>query len=243
MLCDKCQYTNPSKATFCGKCGNKILTPKDNFDYNKHIKKIAVFFFILLTYIAAIHFINNKNSYLQMLLIDITFAAIILIFYFMDFSVINKQLQINGLKYSHIIVIIIIAPLFAVFISYIVNLLNQNIFDRTQTTYYEQFKDSPFPIILSIISIGLFPAIFEEIAFRGIIFNELTKITQLKSTIIISAILFTILHFSLISVFWIFPIGILFGYYRARYKTLWYGILGHFIYNSSIVLFEILQVS
>jgi membrane protease YdiL (CAAX protease family) len=72
------------------------------------------------------------------------------------------------------------------------------------------------------------------------VFNELSKITGIKSTIIISAILFTMLHLSLLSIFWIFPIGLIFGYFRAKYNTLWYGIIGHLIYNSCIVLIEII---
>ncbi|MBK6986473.1 MAG: CPBP family intramembrane metalloprotease [Bacteroidetes bacterium] len=69
-------------------------------------------------------------------------------------------------------------------------------------------------------------------------FNELQKITSVSATIIITTVLFTILHFSLISFLWIFPIGMLFGYLRAKNNSLLYGIIGHFIYNSSIVLIE-----
>ncbi|MEI7595727.1 MAG: CPBP family intramembrane glutamic endopeptidase [Bacteroidota bacterium] len=241
MECSKCQSQNPTKATYCGKCGNILVNSVESQDYNRNVKKISVFFFVLLAYIATINFIELNGNYIQTLLIDFIFAAIILVFYFIDTKSINKLIKFNKPKRLLLIKIIIFAPLFAILVSLIAGFLNQSIFDKSQITYYEQFIDSPAPIFFSILSIGLFPAIFEEIAFRGIVFNELTKITSIKSTIIISAILFTILHLSLLSTLWIFPIGLIFGYFRAKYRSLWYGIIGHFIYNSSIVLIEIIM--
>ncbi len=242
MICSNCQYQNPKNATFCGKCGKKVETVSDSFDYNIHVKRISIFFFTLLAYIAVLNYVKLGGDYIRTLLIDSIFALLILIFYFTDPSAINKLLRFNRPKKSLLIKIIIFAPLFAILISYIADALNQNIFDKSQTTYYQNFIDSPAPITLSILSIGVFPAIFEEIAFRGIVFNELTKITGIKSSIIISAILFTILHLSLLSALWIFPLGLLFGYFRARYKTVWYGIIGHFVYNSCIVIVEIITL-
>lgn len=243
MVCSKCQYQNPTKATFCGKCGNKLEISSENFDYNKNVKKISIFFFILLTYIAIIHFIKFDSNYIWTLLIDLIFATIIMIFYFINAKNLSNLLKFNRHRRKLLLIIIIIAPLFAMLVSFIANLLNQSIFDKNQIIYYEQFINSPAPIALSILSIGIIPAIFEEIAFRGIVFNELIGITGLKSTIIISAILFTILHLSLLSIFWIFPIGLILGYFRAKYRTLWYGIIGHLIYNSSIVLIEVITLA
>jgi membrane protease YdiL (CAAX protease family) len=241
--CSKCQYQNPTNATFCGKCGNKLGISLAKSDYNRNVKNISVFFFILLTYIAIIHFINFDANYIRTLLVDLIFATIIMIFYFINAKNLSNLLKFNRPKRKLLIIIVIIAPLFAMLVSFIADLLNQNIFDENQITYYEQFINSPAPIVLSILSIGIIPAIFEEIAFRGIVFNELIGIAGLKSTIIISAILFTVLHLSLLSIFWIFPIGLILGYFRAKYRTLWYGIIGHLIYNSSIVLIEIITLA
>lgn len=197
----------------------------------------------MLIYVAALHFAPLDGGYTQALLTDVFFAGIVVIFYLFNPGPINKLLKFNRPRKDLLLKIVLIAPLIAVLVSLTADLLNQSIFDRSQAAYYEVFIDSPAPLILSIISIGLFPAVFEELAFRGILFNELIKITSIKSAIIISAILFTIVHLSLISALWIFPIGLLFGYFRAKHKTLWYGIAGHFVYNSSIVLFEMITAN
>jgi len=241
MLCNNCQHKNQQKANFCGKCGSKINSPVATFDYNKYVKRISFLFFVMLAYVTIINFLDFGTNYIYTLLIDILFGIIILIFYLIDPISINKLLRLKRLKKHIIIKIMMIAPMVAALVSLIANFLNQSVFDRSQTTYYEHFIDSPAPILFTIISIGLFPAIFEEVAFRGILFNDLVKITRVKSSIIISAILFTILHLSLISILWIFPIGLLFGYFRAKYRTMWYGIIGHFVYNISIVAIELIN--
>lgn len=243
MQCSICNNLIPTNANYCGKCGNRIEDKSSQFDYNKHVKRTAIFFFVLLSYVSLLNFAEFGGDYIKTLVIDLIFAIIILIFYFIDSNETNKLFKFEMPKWTIIIKILIGAPLFAILVSFLTDLLNQSIFDKSQAAYYEHFLDSPAPVILSIISIGLFPAIFEEIAFRGIILNELTKITGIKSSIIISSILFTILHLSLLSIFWIFPIGLIFGYLRTKYRTLWYGILGHFVYNSSIVVIEIITLA
>ncbi len=240
MQCSYCEYQNPQKANYCSKCGKKIHIIVESNDYNKHIKKISFLVFALLAYLILVNFVHIGEGYINKLLINMAFAVIILIFYFIDLAQINKLFRFSKPNKSLLIKIIILAPLFAVLVSYIANLLNQNFSEINYVTYYERFSDFPAPFIFAVILVGIFPAIFEEIAFRGVVFNELSRITGLKSSIIISSILFTILHLSVLSIFWIFPIGLIFGYFRAKYRTLWYGIIGHFIYNVSIVLIEII---
>lgn len=242
MQCSTCHNHVPDHAIYCGKCGSKIEKPGDHSDYLKRIKKIAVFFFVLLGYIAVLSFTSFGSHYTETLILDLLFAAIILVFYLFNRKETNRLLRFDNPRWHVVLMIVLLAPMLALLVSFIADFLNESIFDTSQNAYYQHFLSSPAPLTLSIISIGLFPAIFEEIAFRGIIFNDLLKLTRLKSVIVISAILFTILHLSLISILWIFPMGLAFGYFRAKYRTMWYGIIGHFVYNSSIVLIEYLTL-
>jgi len=239
MECKKCKHTNHNKAKFCVKCGMMLKKTIVPYNYNTHVNKISIFFFTLVAFIVSLHFIDFEDDYLKVLLTDSIFAVIVILFYFIDFKAINELFRFKKLDKLVVLKIVIFAPLFALLVSLFVSYLNESVFEVWQVTYYETFRYSPAPLLLAIISVGVFPAIFEEIAFRGIIFKELTAVTRIKSTILISAVLFTILHFSLISILWLFPIGLLFGYFRAKYRTIWYGVIGHFVYNSSIVLIEL----
>ena len=48
------------------------------------------------------------------------------------------------------------------------------------------------------------------------------------------------MHLQIISLLWLIPIGLVFGLLRNKYNTLWYGVIGHFVYNFSITVYEFL---
>lgn len=237
MKCQKCQTENLKVYSYCNNCGSKIvIEPVDN--YHVSVTKTKVFFFILLGYIALLHFLKFNSTYIASLITDLIFAFIVVIFLALNFKNLKEVLIPKITSYKLVILISLSLCVLAFLVTHFADFLNKSVFDNNNSGYYEHYKDSPFPLLFCIISIAVFPALFEEIAFRGILFNELKNIMSVNATIIITTVLFTILHFSFISFLWIFPIGLLFGYLRSKYDNLIYGIIGHFIYNSSIVLIE-----
>jgi membrane protease YdiL (CAAX protease family) len=191
-----------------------------------------------LGYIALLHFLKFNSTYIISLITDLIFALIIIVFLLFNFKSLKETLIPKISNYKLLIIVSFSLCVLAFLVTHFADFLNQSVFNTNNSSYYEHYKDSPSPLLLCIISVGVFPAIFEEIAFRGILFNELKNIMSVNATIIITTVLFTILHFSFISFLWIFPIGFLFGYLRSKYNNLIYGIIGHFVYNSSIVLIE-----
>ena len=237
MKCLKCQTENTKAFSYCNSCGSK-LTAEPEVDYNISLTKTKVFFFTLLGYIALLHFVTFENTYIVSLITDLIFATIITTFFFLNYKKVMPVLTKGIGNFKLLAGLLVSLILFAFCISHLADFLNQSSFNDNNSSYYEHYKDSPFTLFFSILSIGVFPAVFEEIAFRGILFNELRNLMSEKAVIIITALLFTLLHLSFISFFWILPAGLLFGYLRSKYNTLLYGILGHFVYNSSIVLIE-----
>ena len=237
MKCQKCQTESTKAYSYCNNCGSKLYTePTDN--YHVSVTKTKVFFFVLLGYIALLHFLKFNSTYIISLTTDLIFALIIIVFLLFNFKSLKETLIPKISNYKLLIIVSFSLCVLAFLVTHFADFLNQSVFNTNNSSYYEHYKDSPSPLLLCIISVGVFPAIFEEIAFRGILFNELKNIMSVNATIIITTVLFTILHFSFISFLWIFPIGFLFGYLRSKYNNLIYGIIGHFVYNSSIVLIE-----
>jgi membrane protease YdiL (CAAX protease family) len=239
MKCQRCNQENHNLATYCGKCGQKVSVEKEG-DYNKPVKNISIFFFTILAYLIFLHFTRYGGNYLAVLIADSIFALIVLIFFAINYKTTKHLFRLKKYNKKIIYTLLIGAPLLALIVNFVCDFLNQSVFNQSHSIYYEQFQNSPAPLLFSIISTAVFPAIFEEIMFRGVLFNETLKIAGLKSTILITSILFTILHLSLISIFWIFPIGLVFGYLRAKYNTILYGVIGHFVYNASVVIVEII---
>ncbi len=238
MICSNCKYLNHDLATFCSNCGYKLAVNKEE-PYNKHITNIFLVFFSLVVFVVILNIVDFGNGFKSVIIVDAIFAILVLFFFSLNYQSTSQLFKLKKVNYSLIFVIIIVALFFALLVHFLAKYLNQNILNQGDYIYYNLFKDSPAPLLFTIISIGLFPAFFEELAFRGIIFNLSQKLTGLKPTIIISSILFSILHFSLISTLWIFPLGILFGYLRAKYNTLLYSMIGHFAYNTFIVLIQL----
>lgn len=241
MICTDCQHENHPQARFCSKCGRDLIVVVEPVvDTYNGLSSTITFFLVLLGYVVITHFIGAVESYHEILFIDIAFASIVLIFFMLNYSKTIVLFKIPKFNPTLMVAMVVGAAAFAFIVFHVADYLNQSLFDQTQVAYYDQFVDSPAPFFFTILSVGFFPAVFEEIACRGIMFNQLEKIAGVGSTIIVTTIIFTMLHLSLLSILWIFPIGLLFGFLRARHNTIWYGIVGHFVYNSSIVIFEII---
>ena len=237
MKCPKCQIEHTKVLRFCNGCGTKLeAEPQEN--YLVSVNKAKVFFFFLLGYIGLLHLANFRDFPIDPFLADGVLAVIIIVFLAIDFTELKSVVipKINDLRTLGVLIIsmIILAYLVHIFSGY----LNHDLFDVENGNYYENYSNTSSPLLLCIISTAVFPAIFEELAFRGILFSELLKIMPIRPTIIITSFLFTILHFSFISLLWIFPLGFLFGYLRHKYNNIIYGVISHFIYNSSVVLIE-----
>lgn len=237
MNCPKCQVEVKENLNFCNKCGTRInFAHLDN--YQSSVTKTKVFFFIQLGYIVLLRFFELENSYITTLITDLIFAAIVITFFIINFRTVSPILFPKQFNYWLTILVFVFFSLSAVAVSRFGDFLNQDIFNVTKRNYFEEFINSPSPLLLCIISIGVFPAIFEEIAFRGILFNELRNIISVNATVTLTAVLFTIMHLNIIGVIWLLPAGLIFGYLRKKYDCLFYGVLGHFTYNSSLVLIE-----
>ncbi len=84
----------------------------------------------------------------------------------------------------------------------------------------------------------LIAPIVEEVLFRGIILKGLLENAKYSPNkgILISAILFSIIHFNFIQIFSSLSIGLLLGYYFYKTRSLTGAVLLHFIANMSILL-------
>lgn len=235
MNCRKCQAEHTQQCSYCRKCGTKLqLTPKADFE--AAVNKTKIFFFVLLGYIAVINWVADDQNYISVLVMDVIFAVIVIIFSLINFSTLKEVLILKITNYKLLVMLLFLMPVAAYGVSNFATIFNHNEIDIS--TYYDLYADAPFPLLICIISIAVFPAIFEEIAFRGIVYKDLNRIVSVNATLIITSLLFTVLHFSFISFIWLFPLGYLFGYLRYKYNNLIYGILAHFIYNTSVVLIQ-----
>ncbi|MBS3914016.1 MAG: CPBP family intramembrane metalloprotease [Bacteroidetes bacterium] len=114
--------------------------------------------------------------------------------------------------------------------------------NRFEQSREEQFNTllemhQPSELIFCILTIGLLPAVLEEFMFRGVIMNIFLKILRNKNTaIFLQAIVFSVLHFSFYQLPGILFMGILFGFVAQKTGTILYGIIMHFLFNTTTIV-------
>lgn len=92
-------------------------------------------------------------------------------------------------------------------------------------------------LLLNLIIIALIPAIGEELTFRGVLQQALTRgIKNAHVAIILSAAIFSFIHFQFYGFLPRMFLGILLGYMFYTTSSIWTSILMHFLNNGSAVL-------
>ena len=208
---------------------------------SKRLRLIFGYYFTLLGFLVVLHVTEFQTNTATALISDCVFALITLAFVVQNFSEIRPLLSFRNVHVPVLLLLLLAEALLATGVQLFAGFLHRTLFNTPELRYYYLYQDSAAPLFFTFLSIAMFPAIFEELGFRGVLFNHLSKITSRNSVIIVTGACFAILHLSLISLIWLLPIGLAFGWLRSKYNTLWYGIIGHFAYNSFIVILEIVM--
>lgn len=93
------------------------------------------------------------------------------------------------------------------------------------------------PLALLIITLGIVPAIFEELCFRGFLFGALRTRLSGTATVVASALLFGVFH-EILAPGRLLPstfLGLILGWVRLRSASIWPGIVLHALNNSFLL--------
>jgi len=94
-----------------------------------------------------------------------------------------------------------------------------------------------YNILPIIISSGILGPILEEFIFRGIIYNGLNKKYIKILSIILTSVLFSLMHTNSISIIYSFALSFLLIYVYEKYKTLKAPIIMHITSNTFSILY------
>ncbi len=131
---------------------------------------------------------------------------------------------------------IVLAVLLAIVISPIANLLSAFMslfFPNAAAGTLDTSMGYSFG--LSVLTLCVIPAVFEELVFRGVVFSGL-KNMRLSKACVMGGLIFALAHFSLQSILYTFFIGTLFCYVVYRTKSVIPGMAAHFTLNFSQVM-------
>lgn len=96
-----------------------------------------------------------------------------------------------------------------------------------------------WPVWSMLLLVSVMPAVFEELAFRGVIQSSLERVFNARDAWLIQAALFSALHLSPIVFPSHFAMGLAFGLMRMRSRSLYPGMLVHGAWNALVVFQEL----
>ena len=160
----------------------------------------------------------------------------------LDWKAIAKLYLLSKVDLKGVLMTLLVPIASAFLVYYGIEWLN-GVLDWYDENIYEEYIYYENTLFWAILFTTIIPPIFEELAFRGFLFNEMRKVSSVQVTIIGTSFLFALVHFSLISFIWIFPFGLFLGYLRQRYNTLWLCMVAHFIHNFLVLMLDYMNYS
>ncbi|WP_108803448.1 CPBP family intramembrane glutamic endopeptidase [Aquimarina sp. Aq107] len=237
MICKTCNTSLDNARNFCPNCGVSIKKIAQN-EKSQHLNLVIAFYIVMLLFLVINYFVyQDDSSLVQEIAIESIFALLMIGFTFFDFKNIIKLYRFPKIQPLAFLGYLLVPIASGFVVYYAVEFINVQLSDESYN-YYLGCIDYPNPMFWAILFVAIFPPVFEELGFRGFLYNQLNQITSTKVTIILTSFIFALIHFSIISLLWIFPFGLLLGYLRYKYNTLWIGMIIHFIHNFIVLYLD-----
>lgn len=195
---------------------------------------LAVIIYLLAMYFSIL-FISS-NNYILAAIMPITIGLVILIASLLVKLDYKKGFKLNKFKISKLLYAFILYVGTYILANLIVNVVC-NIFPTIVKDYsvFEEFLNFD-NLYLSLLVTALLPAVFEELLFRGVIFNSFHKKYNVITAVIVSALIFGIYHMNWIQGIFAFLLGLMLAYVYFKTNSLFVPIILHFINNAIAVL-------
>ncbi|KIC95986.1 CPBP family intramembrane glutamic endopeptidase [Flavihumibacter solisilvae] len=241
--CTACGSRMEPEDMVCHQCGSPTV-PAEEWEgaYEKYRTLVVVFFSINLFVCLIFNFWPLAGETLTGLVVVDSFLFICaIIFAWVIRDQMKPLLEWKKFAWWKLALLVAVAIFSAIVVNYGVKWINRSVFDR-ELYYYSSFRHLPFPRFTMIMLIAFIPAFSEELAYRGVIQAGLLKIMHSRQAVVMTALMFAIIHMSIISFFWLLPFALFLGYLRQREKTIWYGIVVHFCFNATTCLLELYEL-
>lgn len=195
----------------------------------KQILKLIFYYFGYQLGFSAVALILSK--FIPMAPITMTSLAMVASTLVMMWHLLHhKYVKLAGDRYRELTLpVLAVAVVFVFSAMYVLNLLiEQAGIPNTMEETFLAMSRNP----LGILSITLLAPLLEELLFRGAIQGELARWGSPWRAIIISSLIFGVVHLNPAQIPFAFLLGIIFGWLYYRTGSLLPGIVGHVLNNS-----------
>jgi membrane protease YdiL (CAAX protease family) len=220
-----------------------ILKFNDDEEKNKIVNLISIEQFKIYALFSLFFYIEynfiddyNYNSYGFIIRTTLFSLYIFIICKPRFFNLFNNKIDIKIL-FLTLLITIIVAFLYLKFLDYLMHLAN------LKSIKLNEIYLSKYRLLFGFVFFSLLPALFEEIFYRGLIYDKLKFVYSNKNVVIISSFLFFLSHLiygNIISIIYIFPLGLFLGILRTKFNNLVYPIACHFFYNFIVFIYPLI---
>lgn len=223
---------------------NKVLIFFNDMKINNYISRVFILLGLYIAFLLAasvlggiIFFYTNDMTSLLILATVIAFGGSVVVYHkIFDKKWIDTSLFQKPDSWKWLVVAVI---LFAASVP-LVDYFSKP--ETDQTILKLCSNASTLKVIVLVFGVAVFPAVFEEWFFRGIIQTNLSKVTKNSYVaIIITALVFSAMHFDFGNLVARFILGFILGLMFYYSKSLWVNILVHFANNFIVLLAILLQ--
>jgi membrane protease YdiL (CAAX protease family) len=217
MTCAECDGRVKPFHRFCHHCGAYLCADTDTISiFNNSSLQSAFFFFIIYLFVClTVKYTDWFSSYDRLFWVEVALAVITVLFARKNFKTLQPVLKFHHFRIVTLLSVIVAAALFSALINISINEINVTIFG-SRVNLYEPYRIYQFPVLIMFYSVALVPALFEELAFRGVLYNYLDTFIDERLVVMVTAFAFAAIHLNFFSLIWLVPFGILIGSLRRN---------------------------
>ena len=243
IYCSRCLKPIGKDAKYCPHCGTY-----QNFAYEQKaleqataqweiIKSTIVFYLVYLATILPLFWLDEKHVAAGEIVIGFVDALLILVYWQISRTSILPLFGFNRETVKYLLAGIgVLIPLMVINFTYHKWLVD--FFEAQEIKLIEPFITAGYGFGTIVFAGCVMPAVWEEIAFRGLIQTSLGKKFRKREAIFITSALFAIIHITTFSWPYLFLLGVILGFLRMKTQSLWPVIAVHFLHNLVVFYFE-----
>lgn len=213
--------------------------------YSLYCYMPIVIIFALIRMLSAfglLNFLGSTADYILTVMIQVGLLFCLSVFLFAKTSKSKLKDTFSFFKFKKINWKAILISIAMGLVVYLLNVLITTFFNAFLSAFGYQFSSgstmSSYPVWLLFVNLlmtAVLPGICEETAHRGMLLNGMSGMGQRKA-LIISSVLFGLLHLNIEQVFYATLIGLLVGYITCITNSIYPAMIIHFINNAMSVL-------
>ena len=171
---------------------------------------------------------------LQLLLMDVLIFVTTCIFAMIYWPTLKSQLRVFGFtQWPAVVGLAALVPLLLFnFVQY--RILTEAL-DVEDVLILSQLRQLGWGEAMLIFTFCVLPAVTEEIAFRGLLQQWLQVAIKPWRALVLASALFAAMHLSLLTLPYLFAVGMLLGWVKWRTRSLYPSILIHFLHNLVVI--------